>query len=86
MKATKTILTHFLLASILLLSIIQCKKDCFDTINCELDPESGLCLAAIPRFYYDKAEKKCKQFTWGGCGGVVPFETLELCMLNCECD
>jgi hypothetical protein len=22
---------------------------------------------------------------WGGCGGVVPFETLEDCNLKCDC-
>jgi len=53
--------------------------------NCALIPEPGLCNAAIPRYYFDTEDKKCKQFVWGGCGGVVPFETLEACE-NCGCE
>jgi Kunitz/Bovine pancreatic trypsin inhibitor domain len=52
--------------------------------NCNLEPEVGPCNAAFPRYYYDKTEKKCKQFTWGGCAGVVPFETMEECE-SCGC-
>lgn len=52
--------------------------------NCGLLPEVGPCNAAFQRFYFDPVEKKCLPFTWGGCSGVVPFETLEECEL-CEC-
>lgn len=51
--------------------------------NCDLVPDSGLCDAAITKYYYDKAEGRCKEFTWGGCGGVVPFHTMEECR-QCE--
>lgn len=51
--------------------------------NCQLEPDPGPCNAAFRRYYYDKQEKKCKEFIWGGCGGVVPFETLEACK-ECE--
>lgn len=51
--------------------------------RCELEPDPGDCEAAIPRYYFDKEEQKCKEFIWGGCGGVVPFETLEDCR-DCE--
>ena len=44
-----------------------------------LDPHPGHCEAAITMYYYDRDEKRCKAFSWGGCGGVVPFETLEEC-------
>jgi hypothetical protein len=47
--------------------------------RCALEPDPGTCRAAIPRFYFDKKENQCKEFIWGGCGGVVPFETLEAC-------
>lgn len=50
---------------------------------CELVPHRGPCEAAITAFYFDKVEQRCKEFIWGGCEGVVPFETLELCQL-CE--
>jgi hypothetical protein len=51
---------------------------------CTLVPESGPCNAAFVRYYYDPKEKKCKPFTWGGCAGVVPFQTLQECQ-NCGC-
>lgn len=51
---------------------------------CLLEPDPGDCLAAIPRFYYDPDEKKCREFTWGGCDGVVPFETLKECEDACD--
>jgi hypothetical protein len=64
--------------------LLSCKGSCPVPPNCTLEPESGVCLAAFKRYYYDNKEKKCKAFTWGGCGGVVPFETLEACR-DCEC-
>lgn len=53
--------------------------------KCTLAPESGSCKAYIPRYYYDPTEKKCKEFIWGGCEGVVPFETLAECVA-CGCE
>ena len=53
--------------------------------NCKLTPDTGPCLAAIPKYYYDQNDKKCKEFTYGGCAGVVPFNTLEECKA-CECN
>ena len=44
-----------------------------------LVPDPGPCEAAIPHYYYDPATRMCKEFLWGGCGGVVPFETMEEC-------
>ena len=44
-----------------------------------LEPHPGHCEADITMYYYDRGEKRCKAFSWGGCGGVVPFETLEEC-------
>ncbi len=46
---------------------------------CSLAPEVGICNAAIPKFYFDSVTQQCTQFIWGGCGGVVPFQTLEEC-------
>lgn len=56
-------------------------------LNCTLEPNSGKCLGAFSKYYFDKTEKKCKVFTWGGCDGdgVVPFETLEECE-SCGCE
>lgn len=52
--------------------------------RCDTNPEVGPCDAAFPRFYFDHDENKCKEFLWGGCEGVVPFETLEECE-ECGC-
>ena len=68
---------------IFLLLLINCDKD--DPLNesCLLVPDPGLCQAAFPRYYYNSETDKCTQFLWGGCGGVVPFETLEECKNAC---
>lgn len=51
---------------------------------CTLTPETGNCFAAFPRYYFNNSTKKCEEFTWGGCGGLVPFETKEECEM-CGC-
>jgi len=70
----------------LVLTLTQCKTDCIETDKCNLEPDSGPCKALIPKYYYDKEDKKCKEFSWGGCGGVVPFETMEECEKQCDCN
>lgn len=50
---------------------------------CELLPEEGPCEALVPKYYFDKEAQECKEFSWGGCDGVVPFDTLEECQI-CE--
>jgi hypothetical protein len=82
MKKTLSLLT---VGTIILLTLTQCKKDCLKSDRCKLEPDAGNCFATIPKYYYDKKVKKCKEFTWGGCGGVVPFETLEECERQCDC-
>ncbi len=47
--------------------------------RCSLKPDPGPCKALFERYYYDPVSKTCKAFFWGGCGGVVPFETEEEC-------
>ncbi len=54
-----------------------------DAQRCELPPLAGPCEAAIPKYYYNQEEQKCKEFLWGGCEGVVPFNTLKECQ-ECE--
>lgn len=51
---------------------------------CTLLPDPGPCEAAIPAWYFDQEFGTCTAFTWGGCGGTVPFESLEDC-LAAEC-
>lgn len=50
---------------------------------CHSIPETGLCKAAIEKYYFDSESNSCKSFTWGGCGGKVPFDTIELCQGLC---
>ncbi|MDP6991963.1 MAG: BPTI/Kunitz-type proteinase inhibitor domain-containing protein [Candidatus Marinimicrobia bacterium] len=50
---------------------------------CYLIPETGPCEALITRYYYDQDANICSKFTWGGCQGVVPFETMEECKRSC---
>lgn len=51
---------------------------------CVLKPQAGTCKALYPRSYFNQETGKCTEFNWGGCGGVVPFETLEGCRAVCE--
>ena len=60
------------------------KVEANDKCKCDLIPDPGLCKAYFPRYYFDKKEGKCKEFIWGGCDGVVPFQTLEACE-KCGC-
>ena len=58
---------------------------CFgQTANCSLTPDPGPCLAAITQYYFDQTAQKCDSFTWGGCDGVVPFQTYNDCYVSCE--
>jgi hypothetical protein len=68
------------------LSLTRCKEDCVQSDRCSLEPDAGPCLAAFTKYYYDKKTGQCKAFTYGGCGGVVPFETLEECKNGCQCN
>ncbi|GEM_PF-1509650 len=61
-------------------------EDLIEPHACYLPPEAGACEAAIPKYYFDKRDGKCKEFTWGGCGGIVPFDELEACENACECE
>ena len=60
---------------------IKCQEETAVLIynRCELLPDSGPCFAAFRRYYYNQDTKECEEFIWGGCNGVVPFDTLEEC-------
>lgn len=69
----------------LLFSASDCEHTCDENERCKLVPDGGSCKALFIKYYYDQEERKCKEFTWGGCDGVVPFQTLEECQQNCQC-
>ena len=54
------------------------------TEDCNSIPDPGICLAYFQTFYFDQTTSQCEESYWGGCGGVVPFWTLEECQNNCE--
>ncbi len=81
-----------LVAFCLMVSVIGagCRKDDAQPVaadpRCHLKPgDLGICQAYIPRFIYDEQEKRCKEFIWGGCAELPPFETLEECQV-CLCN
>lgn len=52
--------------------------------SCNAEPDPGLCKAAFTKFYFNSETSTCEQFIWGGCGGVVPFDSLSSCQAQCE--
>ncbi|KAM6410528.1 collagen alpha-4(VI) chain-like [Pluvialis apricaria] len=52
---------------------------------CDLVQDSGECQNYVLKWYYDKEQKMCGQFWYGGCGGNKNrFETLEQCGFLCK--
>ena len=52
--------------------------------QCDLEPNPGLCKAYFPKYYFDEEVRACQEFIYGGCGGVVPFDTMEECTQQCS--
>jgi len=52
---------------------------------CSLPAESGLCLAALRRWFYNEKTGRCQEFTYGGCGGNENnFKSEEECVKTCK--
>lgn len=51
--------------------------------RCSLKPEKGPCKALFWKYAYDPNINQCKEFLYGGCDGVVPFDTKEECEKLC---
>ena len=55
------------------------------TDRCTLQPDSGLCRAYIPSYFYNITSGNCEQFIYGGCGGNENrFPTAADCAANCS--
>ena len=85
------ILTLITAAAVLL--SVQCKKEecepepCVMSERCFIVPEYHPCWPTDPVYYYDQAEKRCKIIPEGLCPFVeIPFQTLEDCKNNCNCE
>ena len=52
-------------------------------VSCLEPPNTGVCGAAKPAFYYDYQSDSCKRFIWRGCGANVPFHSMDQCVKTC---
>jgi hypothetical protein len=51
---------------------------------CLLPADPGMCLASMPRYFFNTKTGVCQPFTYGGCGGNGNnFETIEACYGAC---
>ena len=63
--------------------LVEQKKPAVDLKGrCHLKPDGGVCKANFIHAYYDG--RLCREFSYGGCGGEVPFDSLEACKSICE--
>lgn len=54
---------------------------------CSLPAESGMCMAYMPKFFFNTTSGQCDTFIYGGCqGNKNNFESKEECEQACECD
>ena len=52
---------------------------------CELEPETGPCLAYKPQYFYNATSHKCERFVYGGCrGNGNRFRTKSQCQNTCQ--
>ncbi|MBI5553614.1 MAG: hypothetical protein HY917_02625, partial [Candidatus Diapherotrites archaeon] len=51
--------------------------------QCVQLPDRGSCRGFEERFYFDWRTNACASFVWGGCGGSVPFDSLDSCTQAC---
>lgn len=61
----------------------------FVTDRCTFQPDSGLCRAYFPRYFYNTTSDSCERFIYGGCGGndnrfITAAECTENCYSNCK--
>jgi hypothetical protein len=70
---------------IITLTLMACEQQqLINKDRCEIEPIAGPCEALIYKYYFDQETQTCEEFMWGGCEGVVPFETMEECQTSCE--
>jgi hypothetical protein len=52
-------------------------------VTCLTRPDPGTCRGSQQKYFYDYRDNRCKSFSYGGCGGRVPFESLQDCLNYC---
>lgn len=74
-------------------SLFECEEMCINQVKmaqeplslCDQPKDRGLCMAYIPRYFFNSATAKCEEFIYGGCGGNGNnFETVEECERTCK--
>ncbi|WPL16151.1 Kunitz/Bovine pancreatic trypsin inhibitor domain protein [Thiorhodovibrio winogradskyi] len=53
-------------------------------VDCMTPPDPGPCKGAFPGFFYDYESNRCQRFTYGGCDGARPFESMKACIKACR--
>ena len=51
--------------------------------RCSMPPNPGPCKGLFEIYYYDQTKESCQPAMYGGCEGVVPFETMDECRAAC---
>ena len=67
-----------------LIGIILNSGDSTIPEECLLEPDSGPCFGYVPMYYYNQDTQSCEMFIYGGCMGLVPFQSLLECQNLCE--
>ncbi|KAJ8308387.1 hypothetical protein KUTeg_013261 [Tegillarca granosa] len=67
---------------------MECENNCTRPVSagdvCSLPSVTGPCRASHKRWYYDSAERQCRQFVYGGCrGNANRFMTRAMCEAQC---
>ncbi len=70
-----------LFIAFLILVAVSCVEPPVQPALCTLEPDPGPCKAYFERYFFNENTGKCEMFIWGGCDGVVPFETMEECKI-----
>jgi len=52
--------------------------------KCLMKPDQGPCKAIFWKYFFNPKTGSCEEFLYGGCEGVVPFETKEECQATCS--
>ena len=80
-----TLSMHYLFAITLSISCLTLPVSAADLPErCLQVPDKGPCKAMIEKFFFDRQASRCKSYFYGGCGPVVPFDSLEECRQLCE--